>query len=829
MGGGIPKLLLSLILCVVLFSCGHGNGEKGGKPNDQQNNPNEEKTTEPKLKTFTINGENAKGGSLTFQGTNVTIEKINVIIDFEETDAPKNFTCSKNFPITIQAGKEETLEFYIAKTNKYKEWKRTVLVSCTNLKVLKIVELKVHEEEVNKDDFTIKLDEEKREITANNVGVKFEQSDAPSHTFEGLPITLKAGQTNKFKIKTEANATYAKFEKEVTVICKVKQEPKDLKLKKITVHGEEAKADVFLIPLEHATVSKENIKVYFEEEDAPKEAKCEPASLNVTEVEQELKIYTDATSKYKKFERTIKIKHQEKKGLTLKNLTIHGLNAKSGKVTIGHASVTENNVGLKFIEKDGVPTSFKLEPQPLTLNHNEAKKLTISTEETARYKAFSIEVEVKREKEASAEKTIDDVVEALRGKLKWADSQVSENIELFNTVEGFTGSTVEWKSLNEKYCDDTGKIKKDIVNVKVELEATVKWNGQEKKVKFTTTIERIKKIRKKYSNPLGTHTEEYNFEEENVLVLLKDDKPRAKFELKSVDVEKKEFVAQLKQRANEDGVLIDLENWESEGIKLEIQRIKNIFGATFIKLRKQTTITWEDLKGYILGVFENLSPQSTDEEIFNAGNRLIGLENKTWNEFNALSDEEKTKFIKKGMQKSINLYMGMLGIPRNTPDEEIAKKLTETFLLNEKASKEIAGRLSTYGYKLVEETDPNYLDHLSFKTTSKYDSKREWYDQCSSKYYCDTNHEIEMSAKKLENQLSIDVGIGAGNEYRLHVPISNTFTLENRYNGEKLHCTVSNVHDGKLTLSTTGAVTGTYEMTFKEANSGIIDILGMLM
>ncbi|MGP1440085.1 MAG: hypothetical protein ACTTJ3_05035, partial [Treponema sp.] len=224
----------------------------------------------------------------------------------------------------------------------------------------------------------------------------------------------------------------------------------------------------------------------------------------------------------------------------------------------------------------------------------------------------------------------------------------------------------------------------------------------------------------------------------------------------------------------------------------------------------------------------SLSSQSTDEEVFNAGNRLIDLENKTWNEFNALSDEEKTKLIKKGMQKNININMGMFGIPRDTPDEEIAKKLTETFLLIEKASKEIAGRLSTYGYKLVEETDPNYLDHLSFKTTSKYDSKREWYDQCSSDYYCDTDHEIKINAIKLENQLYINVRIVAGDEYRLHVPISNTFTLKGRNDGKELHCTVSNVHDGKLTLTTTGAVTGTYEMRFEESNSGIIDILSIL-
>ncbi|MGP1521466.1 MAG: immunoglobulin-like domain-containing protein, partial [Treponema sp.] len=617
----------------------------------------------------------------------------------------------------------------------------------------------------------------------------------------------------------EANATYAKFEKEVTVICKVKQEPKDLKLKKITVHGEEAKNDMFLIPLEHATVSRENIKVYFEEEDAPKEVKCEPASLNVTEVEQELKIYIEATSKYKKFERTIKIKHQEKKGLTLKTLTIHNLNAISGKVTIKEGAVIKANVALSFVDALA-PSEFKLNPESLTLNHNEAKKLTISTEETARYKAFSIEVEVKREKEASAEKTIDDVVEALQGKLSWADSQVSENIELLNTVEGFTGSTVEWKSLNKKYCDDTGKIKKDIANIKVELEATVKWNGQEKKVKFITTIERIKKIREKESYGAETHVEEYNFEEENVLVLLKDDKPQARFELKNVDVENGQFEAQLKKKINIDGKLVDLEEWVNPHYERLINLVKKVFGATFIKLRKQTTITWNDYKGYLVENIASLSSQSTDEEVFNACKKLSFLKNfqGSWNEFKALSDTEKSKLIKEDFQLAKEFYAERSNISKDTSDEEFFKKLVEDFLSRSKFNRDRYIPVRIYKYQLEEENESErYLDNLNFRAHVDYDSSKEWYEQyghyqCKSSIYTNIHAWTSNDANKLSIIVSIEM-----KEFleEKGVPISNTFTLKGRKDGKELHCTISNVHDGELTLSTTGAVTGTYEMRFE--------------
>ncbi|MGP1437692.1 MAG: hypothetical protein ACTTKH_01305 [Treponema sp.] len=783
-------------------------------------NGDESSLKEPALKIFTIKNQNAKSKDVTFKGTSVTINKKEVSIIFEGKDVPEEFTCNKTFPITIEAGKgDETLEFQTQKTEKYRSCKLIVVVRCTNLEILKDSLITVHGEKV-RDDGIVEISEEKVEVKESDVKVQFVQSEAlPSLAFEGLPITLKAGKTYTFKIKTVATPKYEKFNRTITIICKGKGELKGLKLKKITVHGEEVKDDVVLLPLQYTTVTKENIRAYFEEDDAPKEVLCEPKSLTVGATEQDLTIYTVATSKYKKFERTIKVKHQEKKKLHLKALTIHGRSVSSKKVTIKEVAVTKDNVSLVFVEKDEVPVNFKLEPQPFTLNHNESKTLTISTEATEKYKAWHIEFEVKREKEESAEKTIDDAVEALRGKLTWVDSLVDKNIQLLTTIEGFEHSTVSWKSLNHKYCDDVGKIKKNIVDLKVELEATVEWKGQERKVKFATTIERIKQIRVKEDEGSETHTEGWDFSEENMLSLLKDDKVIAKFELKNVDIEKKQFEAQLKKRAKLDGTLINLEDWVNPRIEELINFIKEvIFGPTFIKLSTQSTVTWEEFRAYCLLIYTFLQQGITDEELFGKVRSLFGNYAGSWDNFNALSSEEKTKLIKNALKSIREHYLeDHVGISCDAPDAELATKLQELLLLKEKYKLDILGELLAYSYELKEElVEPKYIDNFSFNTVAKYDNQKEWHNQ-NGVYIWEFGEEIVMSSNKRLNALYVNVEIKRKLwSEKFSYPMPNMFTLKgNRKEWKDLNCTISDIEEnGRLTLKTRGGEDGLYGMKF---------------
>ncbi|MGP1438107.1 MAG: hypothetical protein ACTTKH_03445 [Treponema sp.] len=86
---------------------------------------------------------------------------------------------------------------------------------------------------------------------------------------------------------------------------------KELNLIKITVYDEEVKNDMVEIPLQYTTVTKDNVKMYFTDADAPKTVLCEPATLTINVGEEKsLKVYVEATSKYDKFEKTIKVNYK---------------------------------------------------------------------------------------------------------------------------------------------------------------------------------------------------------------------------------------------------------------------------------------------------------------------------------------------------------------------------------------------------------------------------------------------------------------------------------------------------------------------------------------
>ncbi|MGP1438389.1 MAG: hypothetical protein ACTTKH_04895, partial [Treponema sp.] len=516
-------------------------------------------------------------------------------------------------------------------------------------------------------------------------------------------------------------------------------------------------------------------------------------------------------------------KEPDKPRLNVKTLTIHGKPAISGKnpiLTIVDAdTVVKDNVILEFEDADA-PTVFTISPDPFTPEKDKSKILTISTAETEKYQAWNIKVEIKRKKTATDPKTIDDVVDALRAKSGWIDGTVSEDINLLKTVEGFPEATVEWKSLNQKRCDDAGKIKKDIANVKVELKATIKWNGKEKEVTFSTIIERIKQIRFKMDKRGKLFEAIWDFSEENMLSYLEEGKKTAQFELKSVDIEKKQFVAQLKKKAKSDGSLVELENWTSGRTEDQIKNVEYLFGDKYVSLKKQTTITWEEYKAYLIGISRNDYSSKTDEQIFDSLKHgdLYDKYQGSWAEFNALSNDQKTKVIKDGLESSKEYYVKNFGVPKDTPDAEFAKKTKEILLAQEKGGKEFLGAAYSYEYEIADSTDPNYLDKLKLETVSMYDSKREWYSQKGNYTYdAGSDKYIKLFVAKLSEKLSITIqdNIMGFRRFRGECPISTTFTLTKTRGSETLNCTVSDIQqDGKLTLTTTGGFTGTYNMSF---------------
>ncbi|MGP1437900.1 MAG: hypothetical protein ACTTKH_02370 [Treponema sp.] len=808
MGGGIAKLVLSLLVFVALFSCNHGNGEKENKPDGGKDS-----LTKLTLKQLIIKGQPMELGTVTFKGESVTINKEEVIISFKELDAPKDFIFSENFPITLEKGKSKTLKISTKKTEKYKEWTQDVILTCSNLEVLKIESIKIHNTKV-KDDGTIKLSETFKDVKEGNVAVKFEQTDAPAHRFEGLPITLKAGQEAKFKIITDANTKYDSFSAEITVIGEEKVDPATLVLKKIEVHGVEVKGEEVTIPLQYASVTKENIKIYFNEDDAPNEVKCEPETLSLNAGEEKpLKIYTEATVKYKKFEKTIKVKREEKKELHIKTLTIHGKNATSGNVSIKEENTTKANVTLAFLETDA-PTEFTVSPDPLTLAKNETKVLKISTAETEKYKAWEFSVNIKKAKEDSEPKDIDDVIEALKSQLTWVDSYVEDNIQLLNSVIGFADSNIEWEALDAEHCDKMGHIHRDIADVKVQLKATVTWQGNIKTVTLSTTIKRLEKIEKTNNRPDGSvATYTWDFSEKGFLKYSIDGKASYLWEIKNVDVKKKEFTVSLKKRVF--GIATNKFLELEEYIKLEENRneknINNYFGALYIALKNKSVIKWEDFKPYVLGL--EFSDKTEDDKIFEdiKGIPFWGSYSGTFAEFNALNDAERTKIIK-DVLNNFKLHVSKeFNILENTPDEKFAE------ILLEKTKQAIRARVEKY----AQEWKYSYkVEHDGKELSARviYDNTKKWCEQIGE---YQNNSGGRISFEKLnDNEVKINIFIQKNNAYykflgECLIAQSNSFTLKNDKDASKeLQCAIIDAKDGKITLTTAGALDETFNMEF---------------
>ena len=807
MEGGGSKLIAYLALsCVLLFSaCNHGKGS------GIEDKPNGDENKKPTLKTFTINGENAMGGSVAFNGQSVTIQKEDVVIIFKEIGQQKDFTCSKEFPITIEAGKSETLIFKTQKKDNYMAQDLKVIVTCTNLELLKESLITVHDEKVK--NYSVELSEEKAKIETTNVKVQFAQSDAPEATFEGLPITLEGGKTYTFKIKTQETVKYASFDKTITVTCTKKDVPTELHLKKITVHGEEVKDGVFLIPREYTTITKENIKIYFEEAEAPKEVECEPETLTLSDAEQNLKIFTKATTKYQKFEKTIKVKHQEKKELHFKTLTIHGRNAMDGTVLIKEESVTEADVKFAFIETLEAPTTIKLEPQPFTLNYEEAKTLTISTAETAKYKALNKQIQVKREKDPSAPKNIDDAIEALKSQLTWNNSIVDADIVLLTTIEGFAGSSITWETLDGEHCDLSGHIKRDIVDVKVQFKATVLWNGNTKNVTFSTTIKRIEKIEK-----IGHSNNRYvwDFSEEGFLKYSINGKTTHLWEISNVDIKKKELFASLKKKSveYEGGTLLDLEDYLKETEKENRKHLERLFGDSYIALKKKNVITWQEFKAY----YEAINGAGKeDEKIFEYLKQypyFISYSG-TFAEFSSLSDAERTKIIKEVLNNVKKEFCNALGISKDTADEELVERLTEKSIHALKI--DVNNVMQNWKCSYILEEDNIYIKTI-------YDNNKKWCEQMGGyDFYNTATHEnVNIYCFKInENEVEITLNIqkpNAGTSFfkgKCLISQSASFTLKNKDDETKeVQCSITVAEDGKLTITTKGSIEETFVMDF---------------
>lgn len=560
-----------------------------------------------------------------------------------------------------------------------------------------------------------------------HVEITFDKTDHPKPTIKGLPITLEAGKNFEFTITVPESEKYEAINRKITIKC-VDATPATLQ--KITVHGIKVENNMVTIPLKHKTVTKNDVKIYFQESDASTNLQCTPDPLELKAGEsKELKIKTQSSKDYKSYEATITVKREERKELTLKKFTIHHLNAISGSVTINEEKVEKGNVELEFVES-GAQTEFSISPETLTLAYSESKKLTITVAESDMYRQKVIEVQVKRAKDPSAPKDIDDCEEALKGKLTWIDGNVDQDITLLTTVEGFENSTVAWKVLDQKHCEISGttvKIKRDIVDIKVEFEATIEWNQTKKTVKYALTILKFNQIT---DNTVSSRKYTYDFSSNGMLLLKKNDHIIAKAKLKNIDVTKGEFLLQIVQVSKDgDGdELVDLD----EMMDFNIAPLEVLFGAKYVALASSDNITWAVFKEYLVPIFD--AKNVSDEALFNKIKvQLLSNYSGSLDDFNKLDAAQRTKMVKDGLELLKKSYCGAYGFPEDTPPENILNLLKEKLRAQNKAEIDKMKMERLFSYTLTPTSQhSSYPDGVIFTAKSVHDSTKAWYEQAGS-------------------------------------------------------------------------------------------------
>jgi len=725
LGGGVNKYCIFAIILSFLFlsSCNH-----------QKNTNEQNHNKKARLKTFTIKTKDASSGEVLFQNESITLNKKDIEISFYEADAPTEFICSKNFPITIELGKEENLKFSIAPSAGYSLWEREVRIKCTKSQnKLKNANLKIFTIK-GKDASTGKVLFQNESITLNkkDIEISFHEADAPTEFIcsKNFPITIELGKEENLKFSIAPSAGYSLWEREVRIKCVKLQE---LKLSLLKVHGIDVKDDGSVnLSEKFQKVEKENVTIQFEQSNVPAPSfEGLPINLKAGE-EYTFKISTSETETYTKWEKTVTIKCLNLPHI--KKLTIAGISASSGKVTIptDRDKVEKTDVHLEFVESDA-PTEFNFASEPKTMpNPKDKAIITLSTAETANYGSWSFEIEVTRAKENSETKTIDDCVEALRGQLPWSGAVIEEDISFPSEVLGFAGSVVKW-TCEDEHCDSNGKITKELNDVKVIIKALVKWNGDERTVTFTTTIRRIMKIReikqgKTASDPTTTHT--IDFSNKNIWVYSINDKPQLEVNIKNLDSNKKEIIANTRRGLYENELLSMEESLDAKKRFID-EKVTRILCDKYFELINKNEITWEEIKSYVLNAkLGGLTTSSTDEQIYK---EVSEYKNNapSFEDFKKMSKEEKTKLIK-GYLTNFTTSLSLQAIIDS--DKIGERELVETLKsrLYKIYSVQIKHNFREWKYRYKIEAKPldtNFPDGYSFTAVGLYDKSKSWYDQ----------------------------------------------------------------------------------------------------
>jgi len=549
-------------------------------------------------------------------------------------------------------------------------------------------------------------------------------------------------------------------------------ELKALNIKTYTIGGVDAKSGTITFNIAEKTITKEDITLTFQETDAPSNWTVDKTlPLKITSPNTEtIKITMPATNKYKAFEVSTKIQVKKietaPQDLHLKELKIFGADAKNGSVNIPYNKdkVEKTNITLAFEETENIP-EFTVSSTPTTLeSEGSTAKLTISTPATSKYNAWSKEVTVTRSK-----KDIASCVAQLTSSLTWVGEIVKSDISLPTQVQDFEGSQVSWGSSRPLSCTATGVIGREIIDMEVELTATVTWNGETKTQKYKLTVARLKEIIDS-SDP--SSSKKYDFNTEGTLVYHVGNKPECKYSYTKSDVDVENHTIKLKlthvyePKPQGGADFVTVQEYIKNNPKYKhpvgnADKIKTILGAEYKGLIAKSSITWDEFRDYAEKVFLHdgyTKAQLTEEKIF----ELLGEKPPfvyRWGEVmidnltdlknaNATVKNDKFKRTLTGIKEYLTKEEGLPDtIEVDVLKEKIVANMgTKITYLTEKL-----GREKTYDYTLEKKSDATkYPSGYAFEGKTAYQAGKSYLEQNGSLQFVKTDGKrIELS---LENK-----------------------------------------------------------------------------
>lgn len=475
--------------------------------------------------------------------------------------------------------------------------------------------------------------------------------------------------------------------------------------------------------------------------------------------------------------------------------------------------VTSNNIELIKYE---APNQLKVKALP---TETADVKITVTLTKNGISKSRDFTVKVFKSGDTPTE---DDYFNTLT-----IPTTVSDDFELPKELKNGTGTQIVWSSKNEDIIkiENSGTNQKaviafDIVERKVKLKATA--NGKEK-VFEVTVLPVVKAESNGINGPNSKSVYEFTQNSINVQTFRDDKLSGGILYSYTLNGENKKITTKpISILLPEDNKWITIEEYASLFVDMNLTDVKNRLEGIDSLLSK-LTISIADLKE----VFKNFSPEDisgyTDEQVFEKFLKApLGME---YNDFTALSAEEKTNKIKAVLREVKKAMARRVGLPENASTEDIlskGKKIYQQFVASQiKEFKEPC----TYTYSIRKDPGGN----LHFETKVVYNPSKPWY---KNRGYWSYNHEssspetswISSTHASTPPNGTIEGGLSIQDNHN-HKRYEGTITgngpnytfngIREDNPGEQITATITDNKDGTIKVKVTEGGTTESTLTFR--------------